>query len=330
MAYQEPLQKVERGSDTGDMGTRPFHRTLSSHGLSLERGLTTTLQINVGFACNQTCQHCHLSAGPDRKEHMDLETVDEVVSYARRSHFKTIDLTGGAPELNPHITGLIERLSSLTQRIMFRSNLSLFEKGERDQLLDLLKSCRAVIVASLPSLNRTQANSQRGNGCFERTINVLKRLNAMGYGQKGAGLDLDLVSNPTGSFLPPNQAQTEKRFHQVLEQKWGIVFNNLFNFGNAPLGRFRRWLINSGNFEKYMEKLVSGFNPCAVKKLMCRTLVSVSWDGYLYDCDFNLSKRLFMGGRKTHVSEMPGPPEPGTAISVEDHCYICTAGAGFT
>ncbi len=152
----------------------------------------------------------------------------------------------------------------------------------------------------------------------------------MGYGQDGSGLELDLVSNPTGAFLPSSQALTETRFHQVLEQKWGISFNDLFNFANVPLGRFRQWLLQSGNLEKYIEKLASGFNPCAVEGLMCRTLVSVSWDGYLYDCDFNLAKGIFMGGRKIHVSEMPGPPEQGSPIAVADHCYTCTAGVGFT
>jgi radical SAM/Cys-rich protein len=187
-----------------------------------------------------------------------------------------------------------------------------------------------VIVASFPSLNLTQADSQRGEGIFDKSIEVLKELNAMGYGCNESGLELNLVANPTGAFLPPNQEQTEKRYRQVLKTRWGVRFNHLFNFANVPLGRFRRWLIETGNFESYIHKLISNFNACAVEGLMCRTLISVSWDGYLYDCDFNLCRGLYFNGRKIHVSEMSGPPEPGTPVITADHCYTCTAGSGFT
>lgn len=308
----------------------PFSNILSKHGLRLDRLQTITLQINVGLLCNQTCSHCHLDAGPGRLENMDRETVNEVVSYARRSRFEVIDITGGAPELNPNIGELIERLSPLGSKIMFRSNLSALSDRKVEHLTDLLKACRVAIVASFPSLNASQADAQRGKGIFEKSIDRLKKLNDLGFGQDGSGLELSLVSNPAGAFLPPSQSQTEKRFRQVLEKKWGIVFNNLFNFANMPIGRFRQWLLKSGNFETYMEKLTSSFNPCAIDGLMCRALVSVSWDGYLYDCDFNLARGLFMGGREIHVSEMPGPPAPGSPIAVADHCYTCTAGAGFT
>ena len=307
-----------------------FRLTLAKHGLTLNRQHTATLQINVGLLCNQRCKHCHLSAGPDRKESMDLETVNEVIAYAQRSHFDTIDITGGAPELNPNLVTLIEKLSPLAPRIMLRSNLTALNVATREHLMDILKEYRVVVVASFPSFNESQADSQRGGGVFQESISALKKLNAMGYGQDGSGFELDLVSNPTGAFMPSSQAQTETRFHQVLEQKWGISFNDLFNFANVPLGRFRQWLLQSGNLEKYIEKLASSFNPCAVEGLMCRTLVSVSWDGYLYDCDFNLARGLFMGGRKIHISEMSGPPQPGSPIAVADHCYSCTAGAGFT
>jgi radical SAM/Cys-rich protein len=308
----------------------PFNLTLCTHGLKLTRQQTTTLQINVGLLCNQMCRHCHLNAGPGRNEMMTSETVDEVASYAERSHFETIDITGGAPELNPNIAGLIKKLSSHTSRIMLRSNLSTLNDGKRDHLMELFKAHRVVIVASFPSLNEAQSNSLRGDGIFLKSIEALQKLNQMGYGQAGSGLELNLVSNPTGAFLPPSQDQTEKRFRQVLERKWGIVFNHLFSFANVPLGRFRQWLAQSGNLSDYLEKLASGFNPCAIDGLMCRALVSVSWDGFLYDCDFNLARGLYMGGRKIHVSEMAGPPEPGSLIAVADHCYTCTAGAGFT
>lgn len=308
----------------------PFHLTLSKHGLKLDRGKTTTLQINVGLLCNQKCRHCHLEAGPDRKESMDPETVDEVVSYARRCDFETIDITGGSPELNPNLGGLIRRLSPLAPRIMLRSNLTALHDGRIDELIGLVKENCVTVIASLPSLNESQADSQRGKGVFQKSIRVLRRLNATGYGQEGSGLDLHLVSNPTGAFLPPPQAETERRFREVLKKRWQIVFNDLYNLANAPLGRFRQWLLESGNDEKYMEKLVSGFNPATVSGLMCRRYVSVSWSGHLYDCDFNLAKGLYMGGQERHISEMPGPPEPGSPIALADHCYACTAGAGFT
>jgi radical SAM/Cys-rich protein len=308
----------------------PFSLSLSRHGLNLSRDNTHTLQVNVGFLCNQTCRHCHLSAGPGRKENMEPGIIDEVISYARRSRFETIDITGGAPELNPNISRLIIEMSSLAPRIMLRSNLSALNDGARDDLMELLHSHRVVIAASFPSLNELQSDSQRGGGIFQVSIDGLKKLNALGYGQKGSGLELNLVSNPTGAFLPPAQSETEKRFRQILEQKWGIVFNNLYNFANVPLGRFRQWLITSGNYDRYVKRLFSSFNACAVDSVMCRTLMSVSWDGYLYDCDFNLARGLFMGGRKVHVSEMPGPPEPDSHIATADHCYTCTAGSGFT
>jgi radical SAM/Cys-rich protein len=172
--------------------------------------------------------------------------------------------------------------------------------------------------------------AQRGRGVWEKSIWTLQQLNSMGYGQSGSGLELHLVSNPTGAFLPPSQVQVEKKFRRDLLKKWGIVFNNLYTFANSPLGRFRRWLVNSGNFEQYMWKLASNFNPCTVKGLMCRSLLSVSWEGYLYDCDFNVASGLFMGGRKVHVSQMETGPASGTPIVVSDHCYACTAGSGFT
>ena len=311
------------------MNITPFNITLANHNISLVRKVTHTLQINVGLLCNQLCRHCHLNAGPGRTENMDLNTVREVVSYAERSSFETIDITGGAPELNPHLGDLIRNIAPHGSQIILRSNLSAL-KDRFNDLIELLQSHRVVIFASFPSINITQTDAQRGEGIFNESIEVLRKLNTVGYGIENSGLTLNLVSNPTGAYLPPSQEQAEKRFQQVLHQKWGIRFNNLFNFANVPLGRFRQWLIKSGNFEKYMENLISGFNSCAIEGLMCRTLVSVSWDGYLYDCDFNLTRELSIGGRKTHVSEMKGLPEPGSLIATADHCYTCTAGSGFS
>jgi radical SAM/Cys-rich protein len=307
----------------------PFKVTLAQHTLKLTRNITHMLQVNLGLLCNQVCRHCHLDAGPGRKENMDAETVDAVIAYAARSNFETIDITGGAPELNPHLPRLIEEISPHTARLMLRSNLSAMKDKLLD-LVDLLQRHRVAIVASFPSVNMTQSDSQRGEGIFQESLAVLKQLNTIGYGLRKSNLVLDLVSNPAGAYLPPTQKQAEKRFHQVLESRWGIVFNNLYNFANVPLGRFRDWLIKSNNFENYLSKLSSSFNACAVKGLMCRSLVSVGWDGHLYDCDFNLARGLPMGGRKIHVSEMDAPPDPGSLIATADHCYTCTAGSGFT
>jgi radical SAM/Cys-rich protein len=308
----------------------PFGLTLAKQALKLERGKTTTLQVNVGLLCNQSCRHCHLSAGPHRQENMSAETAQEVIAYAERCRFDVIDITGGAPELNPNIETLIRELSPLVPRLMIRSNLSALAEHNRGDMMRLLKDHQVVIVASLPSYNEVQADSQRGGGIFQASMDTLRRLNAMGYGQDGTGLELDLVSNPTGAFLPTPQVQMEQRFREVLKRKWGIVFNHLHCFANVPLGRFRQWLLQSGNLESYLQRLASSFNPCAVEGVMCRSLVSVSWDGTLYDCDFNLALDLPMGGRRTHVSLLEGPPEPRSPIAVGDHCYTCTAGAGFT
>ncbi len=307
-----------------------FRLTLSRHGVELNRSHTQTLQINVGLLCNQACRHCHLEAGPNRKEMMDGKTLDEIVAFTQRGYFQLIDITGGAPELNPNLVTMIERLSPLAPKIMLRTNLTVLTDGKRDFLMDVCKQHRIVIVASFPSLNTTQAEAQRGKGVFEKSISTIKKLNSIGYGHDGSNLELDLVSNPTGAFLPTSQAQEEKRFRRDLERKWGITFNHVYTFANVPLGRFRQWLHHSGNLENYLQNLASRFNPCSIKGLMCRTLISVSWDGYLYDCDFNLAKGLYMGGRKTHISEMARAPKPGTPIAVSDHCYACTAGSGFT
>ncbi len=330
MNTESLLRNTSKPSDKHALIMEPFPLALSRHGLELTRGQTDILQINVGLLCNQACRHCHLEAGPGRKEVMDSGTVDEVVAFAQRGNFQVIDITGGAPELHPNLVNMIERLSPLVTRVMLRSNLTAMTDGKHDFLIDVCRKHRIVIVASFPSLDMTQAEAQRGKGIFEKSIAALKKLNAIGYGWDGTDLEIDLVSNPTGAFLPASQSQEEERFRRDLRGKWGIIFNHVYTFTNVPLGRFHRWLQHSGNLDKYLHTLVSRFNPPAVEGLMCRTLVSISWDGYLYDCDFNLAKGLSMGGQKIHISEMDGPPKPGTPIAVSDHCYACTADSGFT
>jgi len=309
---------------------QPFQDCLTQHGLSLTRKECTTLQVNVGLLCNQSCRHCHLDAGPARDEKMTEKTVADVIDLASRFRFATIDITGGAPEMNPHIETLVSSLAPLTHNLILRSNLTAISAKDKKRLLELLIRNRVTIVASLPSLNAAQAETQRGQNSFGASINTLRKLNALGYGLPDSELQLNLVSNPTGAFLPPSQEQVEKRFRRLLTEKWGVSFNKLYTFANVPLGRFLFWLQVSGNLENYILKLTSKFNPCTLEGLMCRSLISVSWDGYLFDCDFNQSLQLYMGGGKKHISELHELPGPGETIAVSEHCYTCTAGSGFT
>jgi radical SAM/Cys-rich protein len=328
----QTAQALNKNSKAAEkkLPVEPFGQTLAKHGLTLTRVKTTTLQVNVGLLCNQACRHCHLGAGPKSEKLMDRDIMEQVVSLAQRFSFKAIDITGGAPEMNPRLAEMIERLAALTPRLMLRSNLTALGHEQQDSLIDFCKQNQVVVVASFPSLNEAQAESQRGKGVFQESIRVLRKLNSMGYGKPGSGLELNLVSNPTGAFLPSPQDQLEKRFCQVLENKWGIVFNNLFAFANVPLGRFRHWLERSGNLDAYLQKLATSFNPCAIEGLMCRSLLSVSWDGYIFDCDFNQAAALHLGGKKTHISELKELPQPGEPIAISYHCYTCMAGSGFT
>ena len=307
-----------------------FRRNLDNNGLDLTRTDCTTLQVNVGLLCNQSCKHCHLDAGPSRKEIMTEKTVTDVLDLAGRFSFATIDITGGAPEMNPHIQTLVSKLSPLTKTLILRSNLTAIAEKEQEPLLQLLSHKKVTIVASLPSFNEAQSETQRGKNSFATSITPLKKLNSLGYGLPGTGLELNLVSNPTGAFLPSSQEQTEKRFRQMLAQKWGLSFNNLYTFANVPLGRFLTWLESTGNLESYVLKLAANFNSCSLKGLMCRSLISVSWDGYLFDCDFNQALNLYMGGKKKHISDLHVLPGPHDSIAVSEHCYTCTAGSGFT
>jgi radical SAM/Cys-rich protein len=311
-------------------GLETFRDLLKRQSLNLERDKCTTLQINVGLLCNQTCKHCHLDAGPTRPEIMTEETVWEVIDLATRFQFDTIDITGGAPEMNPHIQTLTSKLAPLSEKLLLRANLTAIGEKKQESLLDICHTNKVAIVASFPSLNEAQAESQRGNRTFAKSLATLAKLNKLGYGKPGSGLELNLVSNPTGAFLPASQKQIEKRFRQILARKWGLTFNNLFAFANIPLGRFRAWLERTGNLDAYLYKLASSFNPCALRGLMCRSIISVSWDGFLYDCDFNQALDLYMGKRKAHITELDSLPGPGDTIAVSEHCYTCTAGAGFT
>jgi radical SAM/Cys-rich protein len=307
-----------------------FTDTLKAHDLSLKRGETITCQVNLGLLCNQVCKHCHLSAGPGRKEVMDLETIHQVIQFQEKAGCGVVDITGGAPEMNPHLPVLIENMAPLAKTLMLRSNLSALYDAKDQALLNLLVKHRVVIVSSMPSLNLSQTDAQRGKGVFDKSIKALKLLNEMGYGRRGSSLVLDLVSNPAGSFMPTCQASAEKRFRRVLKDKYGIVFNQLFTFANVPLGRFETWLKEKGNYGSYLKSLWKGFNPATVEGLMCRHLISISWDGFLYDCDFNLAAGLPKGNLKTHIKDLTHFNFNNQEIAVANHCYACTSGSGFT
>jgi radical SAM/Cys-rich protein len=307
-----------------------FENTLALHNLELLRGETTSLQINVGLVCDLACRHCHLEAGPHRTEQMKPKTVEAVIACARRMRFKTIDITGGAPEQLPQLPYLVEQLAPLTPKLIVRTNLTALARAESADLPELYRQHHVAIVASLPAVNASQTVSQRGNGTWDTSIDMLRRLNTLGYGVSGSGLELDLVANPTGAFLPAGQAQTERRFHQDLKRRYNISFSNLYTFANVPLGRFRSWLEHSGNLDEYQQKLAESFNPCTLPGLMCRTLISVDWNGFLYDCDFNLAVGLPHREQGSHISKLAELPLPGTRIPVGDHCFSCTAGTGFT
>jgi radical SAM/Cys-rich protein len=311
-------------------GVEPFAVALERRGLSLVRGEITTLQVNTGYLCNLRCRHCHLEAGPERREIMSRRTMEEVVSFARRFPFQVLDITGGAPELVPDLPFLVEGLALLAPRLMLRTNLFALNGAARESLLALCVARRVVLVASFPSTNPSRADAQRGAGVTEAGIAVLKKLNAAGYGVEGTGLELDLVSNPVGAFLPVSQESAERKFRQDLLRKWGIAFNHLYTFANVPLGRFREWLLRTGKYDRYLKTLTEGFNPSAVEKLMCRTLLSVSWDGFLYDCDFNLAAGRPNGDHRIHVSDVRELPAPGAPIAAGEYCYACAAGSGFT
>lgn len=307
-----------------------FKDTLDRHGLELTRGETTTLQINIGPVCDLACRHCHLEAGPARTELMSAETVEAVIACAERLRFSSIDITGGAPELLPQLPRLVSALAPLTQKLIVRTNLTALLRPESAQLPELYRRYRVAVVASLPAVNAGQTEAQRGNGVWDKCIVMLKRLNGLGYGVAGSGLELDLVANPTGAFLPAEQQQTERRFHQDLGRRYGVVFTSLFTFANVPMGRYLAWLEQSGNLDSYRARLCESFNPVTIPGLMCRTLISVDWNGFLYDCDFNLAAGLPQGELRRHISQLAELPRAGTPIPVGDHCYACTAGSGFT
>lgn len=312
------------------MPTINFEDTLRLHRIHFRRKTLKTLQINVGKLCNQVCAHCHVDAGPARTEIMTDETADRVMRLlANTPSIELVDFTGGAPELNPAFRSMVTRSRSLGLRVMDRCNLTvLFVNGQED-LAGFFKNNRVEVIASLPCYTRENVDKQRGRGVFGKSVDALRKLNSLGYGREGSGLRLDLVYNPGGAFLPPSQDELEKQYKKELGEQFGIVFNHLYTMVNMPIKRWGEYLVHTGQTESYRELLVNAFNPQTIDKVMCRTLISVSWDGRLYDCDFNQMLEIPVGGRCRTIWDIESFEELNHGfIATGAHCFGCTAGAG--
>lgn len=287
-------------------------------------------QINVGKMCNQVCSHCHVDAGPDRKEIMTKETMERCLEVLQDKEIKTVDLTGGAPEMNPNFRWFVTELKKLDKHIIDRCNLTIILANKKyHDLPEFLKEHEVEVVSSLPYFSASRTDSQRGDGVFEKSIKALQMLNAVGYGHEGTGLKLNLVYNPSGAYLPGDQQSLQDEFKRQLKRKYEIIFNELYAITNLPISRFLEYLIQSENYETYMETLVNAFNPEAAKGVMCRNTVSIGWDGYLYDCDFNqmLELKVATNGSQ-HIDNFDIEKLRNRSIILNQHCYGCTAGAG--
>lgn len=288
-----------------------------------------TFQVNVGKMCNQVCKHCHVDAGPDRKEIMTRETMQACLDAMDHPQIKTVDLTGGAPEMNPDFRWFVEEISKLGKKIIVRCNLTIILANKKyHDLPEFFKKHNIEVVSSLPYFTATRTDAQRGDGVFEASIEALKMLNAVGYGKEGSGLTLNLVYNPSGAFLPGDQFGLEQSFKGKLRDRFGIEFNSLFAITNLPISRFLDYLIESGNYESYMNELIDAFNPSAAAGVMCRDTLSISWDGHIYDCDFNQMLDLKVSSSSTHISNFDIEALLNREIILNQHCYGCTAGAG--
>jgi radical SAM/Cys-rich protein len=316
---------------SGASGSRGFEEALGAHGLApLARDRVTTLQVNVGKRCNQACHHCHVEAGPKRTERMPRAVAERVLELvARDPGIELVDLTGGAPELHPDFRTLVARARRLGRRVIDRCNLTVLLEPGLEDLPGFLAAHEVHVVASLPCYERENVDGQRGRGVFDRSLVALARLNALGYGRAGSGLELDLVYNPVGAFLPPPQAELETDYKEELRARFGIEFNRLLTLTNMPIKRFADYLDRTGQHEAYMSLLANHFNAATVPGLMCRTLVSVGWDGRLYDCDFNQMLELPIGAGVRTVWDVGSFGHlDGAPVAVASHCFGCTAGTG--
>jgi radical SAM/Cys-rich protein len=315
----------------GNLSHPSFKEKLAEQGMfPLKSSGMEVFQINMGKMCNQTCKHCHVDAGPDRKEIMTRATMELCLQVLKKSSIKTVDLTGGAPELNPDFRWFVEELSKMGKHIIVRCNLTIILANKRfHDLPEFFKKHQIEVVSSLPSFTQDRTDRQRGDGVFEDSIKALQMLNLKGYGKEGSGLLLNLAYNPAGAFLPPSQKALEKEYKSELASRFNIEFNQLYVITNMPISRYLDYLISSGNYESYMDKLIAAFNPTAIQNLMCRNTISVGWDGYLYDCDFNqmLDLKVSTNG-SIHLSEFNADLLHSREIVLKQHCFGCTAGAG--
>jgi radical SAM/Cys-rich protein len=320
-------QQALAGGDAVDR-LPSFSSTLRRQGVErLRRAPLRELQINLGRLCNQACHHCHVDAGPKRTEIMSRETADRVLAWAQRAGITRVDVTGGAPELNPSFRYLMDRMQGLGAALTSRCNLTVLLEPGQDDLAEWYAERRIRLVCSLPCYTRENVDAQRGRGVFGKSIEALQRLNRLGYGTRD-DLVLDLVYNPGGAFLPPAQASLEADYRTRLAEEFGIRFTRLLTLTNLPINRFLHFLEKSGRLAEYQRLLVDSFNPATVEGLMCRHLVSVDWQGRVFDCDFNQMIDLPMGGRRRHLWDVDPGVLDGDGIAVGDHCYGCTAGAG--
>lgn len=301
---------------------------------AINREKLSTLQVNLGYKCNQRCLHCHVNAGPNRTEMMTRETLDLIVPVLRRRDINNLDLTGGAPELHEDFRSLVTKARATGVHVIDRCNLTiLFEPGQ-EGLAEFLAENRVEVVASLPCYSLENVDKQRGKGVFDKSIAGLQKLNALGYGKSGSHLKLNLVYNPQGPSLPPNQDALAADYKRELREHFGIVFNDLYALANMPIKRFGSTLISKGQFHDYMRLLKDNFHPKNLDQVMCRSMVSVDWQGYLYDCDFNQQLSLPLtrpqkgDQNRPHLRDLLENPVEGKAIRVADHCFGCTAGQG--
>jgi radical SAM/Cys-rich protein len=313
------------------IGIQSFEETIEPIGmLPLKPISVDTFQINVGKMCNQVCKHCHVDAGPDRKEIMTRETMQQCLDALKISNATTVDLTGGAPEMNPDFRWFVEEIAKMDKGIIVRCNLTIILANPKyNDLPEFFKKHKVNVVSSLPSFTASRTDAQRGDGVFGKSIKALQMLNEIGYGKEGTGLKLDLVYNPSGAFLPDDQEVLQHEFERKLKQNFDIVFNDLYAITNLPVSRFLDYLVNSKNYEDYMNELVNAFNPAAVEGVMCRSMVSIGWDGYLYDCDFNQMLEMKLdNGAPDHIKDFNLDKLLAREIKINQHCFGCTAGAG--
>ncbi|MDQ3844618.1 MAG: arsenosugar biosynthesis radical SAM protein ArsS [Bacteroidota bacterium] len=327
---QAQLEVLEHGS-INDYALVPFQQKLEKSDLYPLRPTGIEIfQVNIGKMCNQVCRHCHVDAGPDRKEIMTRETMQQCLEVLENNPtLKTVDITGGAPEMNPHFRWFVEEIKKLNRHVMVRCNLTIILANKKyHDLPQFYKQHNIEIISSLPFYTKDRTDRQRGDGVFDNSIKALHMLNEVGYGIVGTGLLLNLVYNPAGAFLPPAQQSLEREYKQALLQHFNIHFNHLFAITNLPISRYLDYLLTSGNYERYMHKLVQAYNPVAAANVMCRNTVSIGWDGWLYDCDFNQMLDLKVACTAKHISQFDAEVLNGRSIVVNQHCYGCTAGAG--